>query len=93
MISGKPRSRMEILAVWGAVAVACTVATVLGYTVLGALLAVAAGGILAMLADTMMPEAFENGGADRRAGHRGRLRICLLAVAPGGLVIRAVDNR
>ncbi len=49
---------------------ACTLATVLGYGLLSglpahltaALLALAAGGILAMLADTMMPEAFENGG-------------------------------
>ncbi len=64
------RSRLYVLAVWGAVAVACTLATVLGYALLGgvssdlvsALLALAAGGILAMLADTMMPEAFEHGG-------------------------------
>ena len=64
------RSRVYVLAVWGAVAVVCTLATVLGYALLGdlsarwvgALLALAAGGILAMLADTMMPEAFENGG-------------------------------
>ena len=42
----------------------------LGYTLLsglspnliGAMLALAAGGILAMLADTMMPETFQNGG-------------------------------
>lgn len=59
-----------IVAVWGIVAVACTLATVAGYALLGglsatwvsALLALAAGGILAMLADTMMPEAFANGG-------------------------------
>ena len=64
------RSRGYIAAVWGAVAVACTLATVAGYALLGglspnligAMLALAAGGILAMLADTMMPEAFENGG-------------------------------
>ncbi|MBA3415305.1 MAG: ZIP family zinc transporter [Chloroflexia bacterium] len=64
------RSRRYVLAVWGAVAGACTLATVLGYALLGdlppewagALLALAAGAILAMLADTMMPEAFENGG-------------------------------
>ncbi len=64
------RSRAYVIAVWGAVAVACIAATVLGYALLGdlpanlvgALLALAAGGILAMLADTMMPEAFENGG-------------------------------
>lgn len=64
------RSRTYILAVWGAVAVVCTLATVLGYALLGglpprwigALLALAAGAILAMLADTMMPEAFADGG-------------------------------
>ena len=64
------RSRTYVLAAWGAVAVACTVATVLGYALLsglpshliGGMLALAAGGILAMLADTMMPEAFQNGG-------------------------------
>lgn len=64
------RSRGYIVAVWGAVAVACTLATVAGYSLLrglapdyiGAMLALAAGGILAMLADTMMPEAFEHGG-------------------------------
>ena len=64
------RSRAYFLAVWGAVAAACTLSTVLGYALLGglpprwvgALLALAAGAILAMLADTMMPEAFANGG-------------------------------
>lgn len=64
------RSPGYIMGVWGAATLACTLASVLGYVVLGglpphlvaAVLAVAAGGILAMLADTMMPEAFENGG-------------------------------
>jgi ZIP family zinc transporter len=64
------RSRIYIIAAWGTVALACTLATVLGYGLLSglpphltaALLALAAGGILAMLADTMMPEAFQNGG-------------------------------
>lgn len=64
------RSRTYILGVWGAAAVVCTLASVAGYALLGglsanmisAILALAAGGILAMLADTMMPEAFENGG-------------------------------
>ena len=64
------RSRLYIMAVWGTVAVACTVAAIAGYAVLGglppnlisAMLALAAGAILAMLADTMMPEAFQNGG-------------------------------
>jgi ZIP family zinc transporter len=64
------RSGAYILAVWGVAAVATTLASVAGYALLGglspdmvsAILALAAGGILAMLADTMMPEAFENGG-------------------------------
>lgn len=64
------RSLSYILVAWGAVAVACVGSTVLGYALLGglpghligAMLALAAGGIIAMLADTMMPEAFQNGG-------------------------------
>ena len=64
------RSLTYIVGVWAAVAIACILATVLGYWLLGglspnwisAVLALAAGGILAMLADTMMPEAFEHGG-------------------------------
>jgi zinc transporter, ZIP family len=64
------RSRRHIVTVWGTAAAACSLASVVGYALLGglsanltgALLAVAAGGILAMLADTMMPEAFEDGG-------------------------------
>lgn len=54
--------------VWGAIALASTVAAVLGYAVVGglstavvaAVTAVAAGAILAMIADTMIPEAFED---------------------------------
>ena len=50
--------------------IGCILATVVGYTLLGGLsvnlvsemLAVAAGRILAMLADSMFPEAFKNGG-------------------------------
>ncbi len=64
------RSRAYIVGVWGAVTVACVLATVAGYAFLGglspdmvaAVLALAAGGILAMLADTMFPEAFAHGG-------------------------------
>jgi ZIP family zinc transporter len=64
------RSRAYIAGVWGAVTVACVLATVAGYALLGglspdmvaAVLALAAGGILAMLADTMFPEAFAEGG-------------------------------
>jgi ZIP family zinc transporter len=64
------RSPTYILAAWSTVAGASTLATVVGYSLLSglspnltaALLALAAGAILAMLADTMMPEAFQNGG-------------------------------
>jgi ZIP family zinc transporter len=64
------RSRRHVVTVWGGAALACTLASIVGYALLGglsanligALLALAAGGILAMLADTMMPEAFEDGG-------------------------------
>jgi ZIP family zinc transporter len=64
------RSRGYILGVWGAVAVTCVLATVAGYALLGglspnlvsAVLAFAAGSILALLADTMMPEALQRGG-------------------------------
>jgi ZIP family zinc transporter len=64
------RSPAYILAAWSIVAGASTLATVVGYSLLSglspnltaALLALAAGAILAMLADTMMPEAFQNGG-------------------------------
>ena len=56
-----------IFGVWGGIAVASGVASLLGYTVfsgfspdvVAAITAVAAGAILAMLVDTMIPEAFE----------------------------------
>jgi ZIP family zinc transporter len=59
-----------ILGLWTAVAVASALAAALGYALLGGarpeLIAViqafAAGAILTMLADTMMPEAFQHGG-------------------------------
>jgi ZIP family zinc transporter len=64
------RSRRYIVALWGVTTLVCTLASVAGYVFLSglapnwisALLAFAAGGILAMLADTMMPEAFQRGG-------------------------------
>ena len=64
------RSGRFIFLVWTAVAVACVLAAVGGYALLSgmpenlvaATLALAAGSILAMLADTVFPEAFENGG-------------------------------
>jgi ZIP family zinc transporter len=65
------RSTTYILGLWGAVALASTAAAALGFGVLGGssptTLAVvdsfAAGAILTMLADTMVPEAVEHAGA------------------------------
>jgi ZIP family zinc transporter len=62
------RSAAYIFGVWGAIAVASGLAALVGYAVFGRLstsivaatTAVAAGAILSMLADTMIPEAFEN---------------------------------
>ncbi|MET7458685.1 ZIP family zinc transporter [Streptomyces sp. NPDC005574] len=62
------RGKGYVFGVWTAIAAASTVSSVLGYTVIGAfspaviaaVTAVAAGAILAMVADTMIPEAFED---------------------------------
>ena len=64
------RSNAYIALAWTLVAVACVTSCVAGYLYLGNLppagisfmLALADGGILAMLADTMFPEAFRDGG-------------------------------
>lgn len=64
------RSARYIVIAWTLVALACVLSCVFGYALLSGLplagqsfiLALAAGGILAMLADTMFPEAFQNGG-------------------------------
>jgi len=63
-------SRRWILGLWGAVAAAGALAAAAGYALLGdaspnligGIQAFAAGAILVMLADTMMPEAFKHGG-------------------------------
>ncbi len=63
-------ARGRILGLWVAVTIICGLASLLGYTVfdsagpaaLAFVLAFAGGAILTMLADTMMPEAFEHGG-------------------------------
>jgi ZIP family zinc transporter len=60
------RSRTYVFGVWGAIAVISATASLAGYAlfsrfsadVIAATTAVAAGAILSMLADTMMPEAF-----------------------------------
>jgi ZIP family zinc transporter len=62
--------RSRILWLWSAIAVVSAVASLLGYRVfqhsspdtVAFVLAFAAGAILTMLADTMMPEAYEHGG-------------------------------
>jgi ZIP family zinc transporter len=64
------RSTRYILGLWGAVALVSALAAAIGYAALGdaspdllaAIQAFAAGAILVMLADTMMPEGFEHGG-------------------------------
>lgn len=65
------RSTRYILGLWTAVMIASSLASAVGYAFLGGasgnviagIQAFAAGAILTMLADTMMPEAFEHGGA------------------------------
>src|SRR5436190_2273502 len=62
------RSATYVFGVWGAIALASGIAAYVGYSVfrgfspdvIAATTAVAAGAILAMLADTMIPEAFES---------------------------------
>lgn len=62
------RSPRFILGLWGAIALSSALSSALGYmlfggapqSVIAGVQAVAAGAILAMIADTMMPEAFED---------------------------------
>ena len=64
-------SSAHVLEMWTAVALVSAASAALGYAfladlsadVVGLILAFAAGAILTMLADTMMPEAFEHGGS------------------------------
>ncbi|MBD2214316.1 ZIP family zinc transporter [Calothrix sp. FACHB-156] len=61
------RSTAYIFGVWGSITIISSIAALLGYTVfshfsvevIAATTAIAAGAILAMLTDTMIPEAFE----------------------------------
>jgi ZIP family zinc transporter len=61
------RSKWYVLSVWGGIALISGIAALIGYAVfshfsaevIAATTAVAAGAILAMLVDTMIPEAFE----------------------------------
>jgi len=62
------RSQAYVFAVWGGIAVSSALASLLGFLVFSGLppeavagtTAIAGGAILAMLADTMMPEAYEH---------------------------------
>jgi ZIP family zinc transporter len=66
----KDQSSRDILRMWGGIALACAAAAAIGFVLLAgasvivtaSVQAFAAGAILVMLADTMMPEAFEGGG-------------------------------
>lgn len=55
------RSTAYVLGLWGAVTLASTLAGASG-NIVAAIQAFAAGAILTMLASTMMPEAYEDGG-------------------------------
>jgi ZIP family zinc transporter len=63
------RSKLFIFGIWTAIALLTSVAAILGYSVFANLspalnavtIAIAAGAILTMLSDTMIPEAFEKG--------------------------------
>jgi ZIP family zinc transporter len=62
------RSARYVFGVWGVIAVLSGLSALIGYVALGSappeaiavITAIAAGAILTMIADTMMPEAFEN---------------------------------
>lgn len=62
------RGQVYVFGMWGAIALASGLAAMLGYGVLGdappevlaAITALAGGAILSMIADTMLPEAFED---------------------------------
>jgi ZIP family zinc transporter len=63
------RSKLFIFGTWCGIAVLCSLAAISGYSIFSQLsehaisttLAIAAGAVLCMLADTMIPEAFEKG--------------------------------
>ena len=82
------RSASSIRWLWLAVAAICTLATVGGYALAdsvsddlkAAINGFAAGALLVMLIDSMIPEATGEGGARRRPDDRARLRPRLLAV-------------
>jgi len=86
-IAGK--SNFYIMTVWGVTIATSVCASALGYAFLGnaskdiiaVTLSLAAGAMLAMLADTMMPEAYEDGG-----------RLIALATASGFFIAFVVSH-
>jgi ZIP family zinc transporter len=78
------RSYRYIFAVWTAIAIGAAVATAAGYAAFGSLArpwtphlqAFGAGALLAMIAETMIPEAFHN--APRYSGFVAAIGFCLL---------------
>jgi ZIP family zinc transporter len=70
------RSARYVFGVWGGIALASGLASLLGYALLGdaspeavaVITAVAAGAMLTMIADTMIPEAFEENGRNMWTG-------------------------
>jgi ZIP family zinc transporter len=66
-MKAKGRPASYVFGVWGGIAVVSALASLAGYALLGGaapeviavITAVAAGAILTMIADTMIPEAFE----------------------------------
>lgn len=83
------RSKASIMYLWTATALVCALSSALGYRLLGNspkdviafALAFAAGAILAMVTDTMIPEAFENEG-----------KIAALATVAGFMVSFVVSR-
>ena len=81
-------TRGKVLAMWGMVVLASALAAGLGYVALegasgswiGAIQAFAAGGILTMLADEMIPEAFENTEHNKSVGLMLALGFAVSAV-------------
>ena len=81
--------RRHVLVAWGAVTLACAIASSLGYALLdgasgnwvGTLQAFAAGGVLVMLIDEMIPTALHHGKqADEKSNGRGAGTVGLAAV-------------
>jgi ZIP family zinc transporter len=96
--AGKVYTTRQILLMWGTVTAICTLSTLAGYSFLGNaspswvafMLAWAAGAILAMVAHTMIPEAFQGVWEYRRHAQGTRFsigdKVEALAVVAGFLV-------